>query len=71
MNQICKIEGNPEDEKAIVGFFKDVYGWKAKIQTNADGERILMCNQPEGKVLPILTALMGIVDTVKEIKNAG
>lgn len=70
MNQICVINGNPEDERSLVSFFKDVYGWKAKIETNADGERVLMCNQPEGKVLPILNALMGMVNTLSEIENA-
>ena len=69
MNQICKIRGNPEDEEAVVGFLKDVYGWKAKVET-VNGERVLMCNQPEGKVLPVLSALLGVVETLQEIKHA-
>jgi len=70
MNQICVVNRSLDDEQALVSFFKDVYGWKAKIETNADGERVLMCNQPEGKVLPILNALMVMVNTLSEIENA-
>lgn len=70
MNQICVVNGSLDDEQALVSFFNDVYRWKAKIETNADGERVLMCNQPEGKVLPILNALMGMVNTLSEIENA-
>jgi len=70
VNQICKIRGNPEDEQAVVGFLKDVYGWKAKVET-VDGGRVLMCNQPEGKVLPVISALLGVVETLQEIEHAG
>lgn len=70
MNQICKIRGNPEDEQAVVKFLEDVYGWDAKMET-INGDRVLMCSKRESIVLPVISALLGAVETLQEIKHAG